>query len=47
MSDLFKDVPEFVEVGRSEPVSQLVTYVQVDLGESVAARTETLRTTLV
>ena len=49
MSDLFKDIPEFVEVGSSPPVisrcectSQLMFLVQLDIGESLTARTETL-----
>lgn len=49
MSDLFKDIPEFVEVGssprvisRCECTSQLMSLVQLDIGESLTARTETL-----
>jgi hypothetical protein len=38
MSELFKDIPEFVEVGNIQVIADLKT----NIGESVTARTETL-----
>lgn len=41
MSELFKDIPEFVEVGRLGELL-CIADTQVSIGESVTARTETL-----
>ena len=42
MSELFKDIPEFVEVSESKISCMRDTYAQTSIGESVTARTETL-----
>lgn len=45
MSELFKDIPEFVEVSSRNPDLAAATrhsHSQTDIAESITARTETL-----